>query len=167
MPSKPLPTKPSTESSLLTPPRSRWGKVEWTIALVCAAATVCWVAILVLGLRPDSGQGVTPDKCPFVRLPENAANVDYYWIPLGPWRYAQFDVPYNSFDVWRRAVQREGSQGPVTGSMQVHIYNFDTQGGDDIKITNGEAYHWNKEDQGLHLTYDHDTGRAYYFEHTR
>lgn len=138
---------------------------------IAASIPTCWIP----ALRSNTGYNVSPAECP-LDVPPQATHVSYYKREaFGPASYCEFDCTPESFLAWAKSkgweVKRAGEQ-----PYQIMRYGrYAPQAGTDAKldaprvsIAHGFFYErMSNPDAGIHVAYDLDSGRGYYYAHTR
>lgn len=133
------------------------------------AATVCLCVVgggllasvgVWKAFQPREGRGVSRAAAPISGLPPDTSNINYRlggaFDPI-PACY-EFDTSEQSFRDW--AASKNWTLEQAGGVMT----RYDQS---QVTINRGLFYHWTEEDSGVHAAFDRDTGRAYFYNHTR
>ncbi len=86
---------------------------------------------------------------------------------MGPSFFFEFDISQEGFLEW---MQSEGRKAEINGDEPFTILRFlpNDDDLDVLKIQRGYYFEEMSEpDAGIHIAYDLDSGRAYWFSHTR
>jgi hypothetical protein len=126
----------------------------------------CILGFLLSGYNERS----TGDGVNWAGVHPEAKDVKYYIPrPFAPMGSAEFTIDYNGYvkwvDEWKRT--NEQLSDISLGSTLVYRYNIKYGKFERIEIPNAAISSWSYTDQGLHLVYDKDSGRAYYWMTTR
>ena len=153
-----------TQAPLL-PTRFRFRlRTLFAVISLCAVGSCCLVS-----MGGSVGYNLRRDRVPIWGLPDDATNICYYLPPpLFPNTYYEFDTSESSFLAWAQEHSRvrPDAYRPIR-IYRYAIYATDADHRSQISIESGYLFSWTEEDRGVHLAYDKDTGRAYYWSHTR
>lgn len=144
-------------------PRFTLRNLFWLISL-CAVGSCT-----VVSFRSQVTYNATRDDV-WLQLPADATRINRYQPgAMGPNTYFEFDTSEESFLAW---VGRYRNAKLVNHSGPHRIYRYSAYGpnadpNDAVTIMNGLLFEWLEEDRGEHIAYDRDSGRAYYWSHTR
>jgi hypothetical protein len=104
------------------------------------------------------------------RIPKNATNVEYYIPPpFYPMGSAEFDIDYPGYVEWVKSWKTANNKLSDISKTNITVtrYNPNLNNFERIDVKNGSMAYWRYTDQAMHLVYDHDKGRAYYWYSTR
>lgn len=138
------------------------------ILLACVAfmATIGVISFVMSG--PREGTNMRREDCPISSLPTDAHNVSYSFpLPLHPNTFYEFDTSPQGFESWVEYWMDIYALDYSTGVVRAYRHNHETGQSEQIEIQQGLKYFHIRGDSGVHLTYDTQTGRAYFFSHTR
>lgn len=147
-----------------TAPPKRARRLRWAAVAALVLLGTVWVAprVFKMLITPKIGLNQPRDQAPIRGLPPDAAKVSYHLPePLaGPVTAYEFDTSEASFLAW------SASAGWPTRPIvkPVLMLRFDMSR---VTIERGHFYDWTEQDAGRHTAYDAETGRAYFWSHTR
>lgn len=107
---------------------------------------------------PNAGVGVSPERAGISKLPADARNVSYYFLP--PVAYYEFDTSEAGFEEW---AGRWGLAWKARSEGAVSVLTWDHTSSRPVEvwIANGIEYRWWQGDVVWSLSYDRRAGRAY------
>jgi hypothetical protein len=131
------------------------------LVTLCSIGSCC-----VVSCRSQSGYHVSRENAPIANLPADATEIDYYLYGiLGPSTQYSFNTSEPSFLEWVKQFKHVKPVEKLRFSVSDYV---DLTGARvDVDIVNGYFFEYSFEDSGTHIAYDKDTGRVYYFDHSR
>jgi len=106
----------------------------------------------------------------WLRLPDDATRINHFQPgAFGPNTYFEFDTSEESFLDWvgeYSNVTRSDRAGPYR-IYRYNAYGPDADTSSEVTIMYGHLFEWTEEDRGQRIAYDKDSGRAYYWSHSR
>lgn len=151
------------------PKRKR--RVALVLALALALVGAAGIVFLIAwDLRwPVRAFNVSREDCPF-DLPAGSTNVSYFRPRLGPVVMYEFDISREEFLAWARSKKLAPTLiGNRPRSIPRCVRSAPGRYEESTK-TIVRGYYCEKmsgPDSGLHLGYDLDSGRAYWYSHSR
>lgn len=130
--------------------------------LAFALSIGLWLGYYVTA--PRAGVGVSREQAGISKLPADARNVSYYFLP--PVAYYEFDTSEAGFEEWAGRWgldwkdRREGAISSI-------IWNHAAGRPGEVWIADGVKYGWWEGDAVWSLNYDRRAGRAYCSGHYR
>jgi hypothetical protein len=110
----------------------------------------------------------TAADAPIDSLPADATDIHYYHGHFNGTESHHFRTTEAQFHQWAVTSHRAGQlAGPTTFRGRISAHNSLIDQPAYATIIDGVGYTWSFEDQGITYAYDRDTGRAYYYAHSR
>jgi hypothetical protein len=154
---------------------------RWVVWLV-VAAVVGFVALVIIegAFHWRVGTAATPADAPIKDLPADATQIAY-WLPPGIWpaRLYEFNISEAGYRQWvadkdidgmSEIKEWSGDRDDPWGGRSVRAYSWEDGTWNRKLLYHALVATWQSEtspDCGLSMIYDLDTGRAYYYSHSR
>lgn len=134
-----------------------------TAAVAVVAAMAAWAA---KESAPNFAEHVPASMAP-VSLPAGASDISFARVTGVVLAY-EFNCDEADFRLWCAAERRPLSEidRPVSIARYISLAP-DASDTERHWITSGLHYSWTDEDRGVHAAYDRETGRGYYYSHSR
>jgi hypothetical protein len=137
-------------------------------------AGLCLWAVFFVGFDYRIGVGVSPKEAPVSHLPSSAGDVNYALPGLfGSNKYYEFTVSEWAFRNW--ANSQGWSIEPIPGDgIRImhgqHLWGQESKHGRDYDVHIEKGWHYDEQweaDAAMHVAYNTETGRAYFYSHSR
>ena len=106
----------------------------------------------------------------WLRLPKGATRINHFQpVLFGANTFYEFDTSEESFLEWVKGysnVTRSNHPAPYR-IYRYHAYGPDADSSHIVTISSGHLFEWTEEDRGLHIAYNKESGRAYFWSHSR